>query len=122
MEAKGRNEKTGLPQSVEVSSTEISECLQPLLVKITSKAKALFERTSPQLVADITDSGVILTGGSAKLYGMDVLLSAVLSVDVTIPAHPEYCVSKGCEQALKKMGILDRYGYTFKTKEEVRTR
>jgi rod shape-determining protein MreB len=120
--AKGRSTSTGLPMVVEVTGNEICNCLQPQLEKITNAAKALFERTSPQLVADITNSSVILTGGMAEFYGMDELISKALSLDVTVAVKPNLCVSKGCEVALKKMHILDRNGYSFKTKEEVRTR
>lgn len=122
VQAKGRNAVTGLPMTAEVTGNEICSCLQPQLEKITSAAKTLFERTSPQLIADITNSGLLLTGGMAELYGLDVLIGRALSLDVTIPVRPNLCVSKGCETALKKMHILDRYGYSFKTKEEVRTR
>lgn len=82
----------------------------------------MFERTSPQLVADITNSSLLLTGGAAELYGLDTLFSQTLGLDVTIPIRPNYCVAKGCEVALKKLHILDQYGYTFKTKEDVRIR
>ncbi|MGN0536218.1 MAG: rod shape-determining protein [Eubacterium sp.] len=120
--AKGRDTVTGLPKTVEVSGNEICDCLKPQLDSIAAAARALFERTSPQLVSDITNGSLLLTGGCAKLWGLDTLISEALHVDVTVPAHPELCVSKGCEAALKKMKILDSYGYTFKTKEEVRTR
>lgn len=120
--AKGRNAATGLPMVVEVTGNEICNCLQPQLERITSAAKTLFERTSPQLVADITNSSVILTGGMAELYGLDTLIGKALSLEVRIPVKPNLCVSRGCEIALKKMHILDQYGYSFKTKEEVRTR
>ena len=50
------------------------------------------------------------------------LISQTLNLDVTIPVRANLCVSKGCELALKKMHILDGYGYSFKTKEEVRIR
>lgn len=122
MTAKGRNTLSGLPKSVEITGNEICEALSPLLSQITSVAKAMFERTSPQLVADITNSSVLLTGGSAQLYGFDKLISDALGVEVTVPVRPNHCVSKGCEVALKKLHILDQYGYSFKTKEEVRIR
>lgn len=122
MEAKGRNAVTGLPKVVEISGNEICHCLQSEFDKIITKAKAMFERTSPQLVSDITNGSLILTGGSAQLFGLDSLIGEALSIDVTVPARPNLCVSKGCEVALKKMHILDQYGYSFKTKEEVRTR
>lgn len=120
--AKGRDVATGLPKTVEVSGNEICDCLKPQLDKIVSTAKALFERTSPQLVADITNGGLLLTGGCAQLYGLDMLIGRALKVEVTVPDNPSLCVSKGCEVALKKMRLLDRYGYAFKTKEEVKTR
>lgn len=120
--AKGRNALSGLPKTVGITGNEICDCLMPELDKITSAAKTMFERTSPQLVADITNSNLILSGGSAQLYGMDKLIGEALGLDVLIPVRPNLCVSKGCEAALKKLHILDRYGYSFKTKEEVRIR
>jgi len=122
MSAKGRNTLSGLPKTVEVSGNEICDCLAPQLNKITAAAKAMFERTSPQLVADITNGNLILTGGSAQLYGMDTRIGSALGLNVFIPVRPNLCVSRGCELALKKMHILDQYGYSFKTKEEVRIR
>lgn len=120
--AKGRNAVSGLPESVEITDREICDCMMPLLDKIVDTARALFERTSPQLVSDITAGGIILTGGCAQLYGLDKLISKALKVNVTVAANPNLCVSKGCEIALKNMSVLDSYGYTFKTKEEVKTR
>ena len=105
MNAKGRNVLSGLPKVVEITGNE-----------------SMFERTSPQLVADITNSSVLLTGGMSQLFGLDKLISQTLNLDVTIPVRANLCVSKGCELALKKMHILDGYGYSFKTKEEVRIR
>lgn len=80
----------------------------------------MFERTSPQLVADITVSKVILTGGSAQLYGMDEMFKKELGLDVEVYPMPDLCVGKGATVALNNMHILDNYGYRYKTKEEVR--
>ncbi len=122
MAAKGRSLETGLPLVVEVTSNEICECLQPLLSQLTDAAQRLFERTSPQLVADITSGELLLTGGSARLYGMDTLFAKALGLDVRTIDDPELCASKGACIALNKMHILDNYGYEFKTKEDVRIR
>ena len=122
MSAKGRNVLSGLPKTVEITGNEICECFGELLDQIMTVAKSMFERTSPQLVADISNSSVILTGGMSQLFGLDKLISQTLNLDVTIPVRANLCVSKGCESALKKMHILDGYGYSFKTKEEVRIR
>lgn len=122
MEVKGRNSVSGLPKTIEVTGNEICTCLQEELNKIVSTARTIIEHTSPQLVSDVTNGNLLLSGGSAQLYGMDTMLSDALRIAVTVVPHPETCVSEGCEAALRKMSILDQYGYSFKTKEEVRTR
>lgn len=121
MTAKGRG-TDGMPKVVEISSNEIHHCLKPLLNEIVAAAKIMFERTSPQLVADITTSHVIITGGCAELYGIDKLFSEALDLDVEVAPRPELCVANGTLKALNKMHILDNYGYRFKTKEDVRIR
>lgn len=122
MTAKGRNTLSGMPKSVEITGNEIYECLKPVLEELANSAIALFERTTPQLVTDITNGAVILTGGSSYLYGIDKMFSEALGLDVTIAPRAELCVSKGTLTALNKMHILDQYGYRFKTKQNVRTR
>lgn len=120
MTAKGRDALTGMPKTAEVTSNDICHCLKPMLNEITAAAQVLFERTSPQLVTDITSSYVMLAGGSAELYGLDSLFSEALGVDVKVVDDPQLCVAKGASVALDKMHILDNYGYQFKTKEDVR--
>lgn len=122
MAVKGRSGTTGMPKVVDVTSNEIYHCLHPLLAEIIAAAQIMFERTSPQLVADITTSSILLTGGSAELYGMDRLFKEALELDVEIAPQPNLCVAKGAVVALNKMHILDNYGYSFKTKEDVRIR
>lgn len=122
MVVNGRDVNNGKPRSVEVSSNDIYHCLKPLLEEITSIAQAMFERTSPQLVADITASEVLLTGGGATLYGIDKLFADALNLNTLVVAQSELCVAKGACTALNKMHILDNYGYRFKTKEDVKIR
>lgn len=122
MAAKGRSTTDNMPKTVEVSSNEICACLKPLFDEIIAAATIMLERTSPQLIADITNSGVYLTGGSAELFGLDELFKQALDLDVNIMPQPNLCVAKGATVALNKMGILDNYGYRFRTKEDVRIR
>lgn len=122
MFAKGRNVINGMPKIVEISSNDICHALKPLLNEITSAAQIMFERTSPQLVADITSGKVILTGGSSELYGMDTLFSQALELECEVAGLPNLSVARGTCKALEKMHVLDNYGYQFKTKEDVRTR
>ncbi|MFR6066286.1 MAG: rod shape-determining protein [Eubacterium sp.] len=122
MQVKGRDMFSNMPAAVEVDGNEIYECLKPLFEELTSAASVLFERTTPQLVADITESGAIITGGCSEIYGIDKLFSEALGIDVTVAPRAQLCVAKGAMTALNKMHILDQYGYRFKTKQDVRIR
>lgn len=122
MQAKGRDMLSGMPASVEITGNEIYECLKPLFDELTAAARVLFERTTPQLVADITSSGVIITGGCSEIYGIDKLFSEALGIEASIAPRAELCVSKGTMIALNKMHILDKFGYRFQTKQDVRIR
>lgn len=122
MQAKGRDMLSGMPASVEITGNEIYYCLKPLFDELTAAARVLFERTTPQLVADITSSGVIITGGCSEIYGIDKLFSEALSIEASIAPRAELCVSKGTMIALNKMHILDKFGYRFQTKQDVRIR
>lgn len=122
MQAKGRDMLSGMPASVEITGNEIYYCLKPLFDELTAAARVLFERTTPQLVADITSSGVIITGGCSEIYGIDKLFSEALGIEASIAPRAELCVSKGTMIALNKMHILDKFGYKFQTKQDVRIR
>ena len=122
MQAKGRDMLSGMPASVEITGNEIYYCLKPLFDELTAAARVLYERTTPQLVADITSSGVIITGGCSEIYGIDKLFSEALGIEASIAPRAELCVSKGTMIALNKMHILDKFGYRFQTKQDVRIR
>ena len=120
MQVKGRDMITGMPGIAEITGNELYECLKPLCDQLANSAIALFERTSPQLMADITSGEVIITGGSSELYGIDRMFSEALNLEVTIAPRAELCVAKGAMVALNKMHLLDQYGYRFRTKQDVR--
>lgn len=122
MTAKGRNTVDGMPKTIEVSSNEICHALKPLMDEIIAAAQVMFERTSPQLVADLVNDDVLITGGCAGLFGIDELFSEALGLSTSVVDEPNLCVARGAAVSLNKMHILDNLGYRFKTKEDVRTR
>lgn len=95
IDIRGRDMVTGLPQTVAIHSNEVREALWEPVSSIVASAKAVLERTPPELSADIIDRGVILTGGGALLHGLDQLMSEELKVPVLIAEDPMYCVVKG---------------------------
>lgn len=71
MQVQGRDQVTGLPRTIEVSTNEIVEALQEPLAQISACVKSVLERTPPELAADIIDRGMALTGGTALLHKLD---------------------------------------------------
>lgn len=94
---------TGLPQTIEILDTEVSEALRESVEMIVQSAKAVLEKTPPELSADIIDRGIFLTGGGALLHGLDALLTEKLEVPVFIAENPLNCVAKGTGKLLNGM-------------------
>src|SRR5699024_3308365 len=86
---------SGLQRTITVNSDEIEEALRETVNIIVQAAKAVLERTPPELSADIIDRGVILTGGGALIHGIDQLLAEELKVPVFVADEPMNCVAKG---------------------------
>ncbi|NLL64417.1 MAG: rod shape-determining protein [Clostridiaceae bacterium] len=103
MEVRGRNIVTGLPSSVIVSSTDMLEALEEPVADIFEAVHGVLERTPPELMSDLTDRGVVLTGGGAKLYGIDRMLESKIGISVVVADHPESCVAIGTGRALLMM-------------------
>ncbi|RXZ83451.1 rod shape-determining protein [Paenibacillaceae bacterium] len=95
MDIRGRDMVTGLPLTITIHSDEIREALWDSVSSIVIAAKAVLEKTPPELSADIIDRGVILTGGGALLNGLDTLLAEELKVPVLVADNPMHCVVKG---------------------------
>lgn len=108
LEIRGRDMVSGLPRTITVYSDEIEEALRETVNMIVQAAKAVLERTPPELSADIIDRGVILTGGGAMIHGIDQLLADELKVPVFIAEEPINCVAKGTGIMLDNMDKIDR--------------
>lgn len=103
VDIRGRNMVTGLPQTIEILDTEVSEALRESVEMIVQSAKAVLEKTPPELSADIIDRGIFLTGGGALMHGLDALLTEKLGVPVFIAENPLNCVVKGTGKILNGM-------------------
>lgn len=92
---RGRDLITGLPKEVEVSSEHIREALRPTVLQIVDTVKTTIEETPPELVADIYERGLMLTGGGALLKGLDQLIHRETGVPVHIDDDPLTAVVRG---------------------------
>ena len=100
MVVKGRDAKSGRPREIEVTSTEICGALYKSALRIADEVLAVLEDTSAELAGDINETGIVLTGGSSQLWGMDLLLQDRVGVPCTIADDPAACVAYGCGKSL----------------------
>ena len=100
MTVKGRDVKTGMPQQVNITSEEVTELLAPALQQIVDEILLLLERTSPELVGDIAEQGIVLTGGSAEMWGLDRFIEEGTGITCTVADDPASCTAIGCGKSL----------------------
>ncbi len=100
MLVKGRDAKTGVPREIELLSTEIGSVLQRLAMHIVEEVLSVLEDTSPELVGDIAENGITLTGGGSQLTGMDMLLSERTGIVCKVADDADSCVAYGCGKSL----------------------
>ena len=111
----GKSVDSGLPAFAELTSTEIYQVLKPYLDRILNCLRDVLEETAPELCGDMLDSGVILTGGTSNLYGMEEFITRETGVRAVRADEAEQCAAVGVGRLLKDMKYLARNGYVFET-------
>ena len=119
MMAKGRNLRTGLPQSFEISSRQIYETVFDTALIICNAVRKVIERTDPDIVSDIMKNGIYLTGGGALINGMDQFLSEFIGTKVILVPDPSHSVIKGAAYALKHPSVLKNHNYQVRSIKEL---
>lgn len=94
-EIRGRDLVSGLPKDIIVNSNEIADALNPFLLEIVSAIQNVFNETPPELVADIMDKGIIVSGGGANLKNIDNFFARLLGVEAYVAEDALLCVAKG---------------------------
>ena len=106
MDIRGRDLVTGLPKTLEITSTEITNAIKEPVNSIIDAIKVTLEKTPPELAADIMESGIMLTGGGALLSGLDKLISIETGMPLHIADEPLDCVANGTGLALENIEKL----------------
>ena len=107
MEVRGRNLVTGLPKTVNISSSEMLEALEEPVTNIVDSVHAVLERTPPELAADIANTGIVMTGGGSLLWGLDKLISEKTGIDARVADDPVSCVAIGTGKSLDWVDVLE---------------
>ncbi|MHB1315010.1 MAG: rod shape-determining protein [Christensenellales bacterium] len=108
MAVRGRDILTGLPNTVEISSTEIKDALYEPISAIVEAVKNALETTPPELAADLVERGIVLTGGAASLKGLDKFIMRETGLPVTVAQNPFECVVFGAAAVAEDMDVLKR--------------
>ncbi len=116
MEVRGRDQITGMPKSITVSTNEVVTALQDCLAAIVQTAKQVLEKTPPEMASDVVDRGIVLTGGGALLRGLDELIAEQTNVPCQVAENPLDCVAIGAGAALEYLDVIKR---SLPTEEEM---
>ncbi len=116
MEVRGRDQVSGLPKSVIMTTNEVTNALQDSLSAIIGAARAVLTKTPPEMASDVVDRGIILTGGGALLRGLDELIAEQTNVPCQVADNPLDCVAIGAGAALEYLDVIKR---SLPTEEEL---
>ncbi len=108
MEISGRDLVFGLPKSVVITSNDITEAIEPVLMQIVGSVKSVLEDTPPELAADIIDKGIVMSGGSSMLRNFDKLMTGETGVPAHVAEDALYCVVKGTGIVLENIDLWKR--------------
>lgn len=108
MQVQGRDQIVGLPKTVELRASEVTEAIREPLSAMVNVVKAVLAKTPPELSSDIIDRGVALTGGVALLRDIDMLITQETGVPAYVADNPLACTALGAGKALTELPILQR--------------
>jgi rod shape-determining protein MreB len=109
---RGRDLENGLPKSLKLSSAEIREALAPTIQEIIGNIVDTLEETPPELIADIMERGIVMSGGGSLLPGIDEVVKEATKMHVYVTEDAITCVVRGCGQILADTSLLDKIRMT----------
>ena len=98
----------GLPRSVIITSSEVTEAIRPILFQIVGAVKGVLEDTPPELASDIIDKGIVMSGGTAILRNFDKLMTSETGVPAHVADEPLLCVVRGTGLVLENIELWRR--------------
>ena len=108
MVVRGLDLEKGLPRSIKLTTSHIRESLSPSLNTIVYAIKDVIHDAPPDLVSDIAERGIVLTGGGALIPGIHKLISQETKMPVSIAEEPLFCVARGCAALLLNDDLLNK--------------
>lgn len=108
LEVSGRDQVLGLPRTIMLSSSSVTEGIRPVLIQIISAMKGVLEDTPPELASDIIERGILMSGGTSLLRNFDALVVEETGVPAHLAEDPLFCVVRGTGIALENLDLYKR--------------
>jgi len=108
IEVRGRDQVAGLPRTINITSSEITDAFAEPLASMAATVRAVLEKTPPELVSDIIDRGMVMAGGGALLRNMDRFLTAQTGIPCHVAENAMLCTALGAGEALGHLPLLRR--------------
>jgi len=105
---KGRDLLSGLPKTIVITSSEVTEAIEGELQEIIRAVKTVLRDTPPELAADIMDRGIVMTGGGSLLRNLDVLIQKEIGIPAHVADDAALCVARGTGIALEHLDVYKR--------------
>ena len=106
IDVKGRCLLTGLPKTLTITSTEMLEAFEEPVERVLEAVHGVLERTPPELVADISDNGIVMTGGGSLVDGFDKLITARTGIHTMVAEDAISCVAEGTGKSLDSLNSM----------------
>lgn len=119
MVAKGSNLFTGLPEAFEITSGEVYDAVIEAALSVCNAVRRVLEKSDPDIVADIKNDGIYLTGGSSLMNGMAEFMEEYLGTKIILDSDPTHSVVKGAAKALINPELLGNVDYQFRSIKEL---
>lgn len=107
VEIKGRDLSTGLPKNIKVTSEDMREALRETVYLIADAVHSVLQKTPPELSADISENGIVMSGGGSLLNGLDKLIQSITNIPVYIAKDCVSCVALGTGKLLEHIKCID---------------
>jgi len=107
-QVRGRDQITGLPRTITVTSSDVTQAIADPLQSIVGAARAVLERTPPELASDVVDRGIVLSGGTGMLRNLDRLITQEIGIPCYVADSPLECVAMGAGIALEHLDLIKR--------------
>jgi rod shape-determining protein MreB len=107
-QVRGRDQITGLPRTITVSSSDVTAAIQDSLGSILGAVRSVLERTPPELASDVVDRGIVISGGTAMLRNLDRLITEEIGIPCYVADSPMECVAMGAGIALDHLDLIKR--------------